>query len=149
MGFRFLLVTVLLAASCSHQPLRRDDSVNTLLPIDSVALSSFVERVAERYRSDSAASSFHVTDADSVERPLPGPFSPTSRFRLNGSFQDTVVITLCSFDKQDSCTLYHGLLPSKSVEFDIGRTDLPTGIYILRTTTKTNTVLEKRFFLLR
>lgn len=146
---RFLLaVTLLTIVSCSQQQSRRNDSASSLLAIDSVALASFRERIAAKYTDNSPASILRPVPADSMERALPSPFSPTSRIRLNKSCEDTLAITLYSFDKRDSCILYKGLTPMMNTEFDVGRAHLPTGNYILRVGCRTENQ-EKKFFFFR
>jgi hypothetical protein len=145
---RILLGVSLLIVGCSQQPSRRDDSAYNLLNIDSAALASFSERVAGKYSIDSRGSSWQSLQADSIDRPLPSPFSPTSRIRLNGSYGDTVVIALYSFDRQDSCILFKGLTVLNNAEFDIGHYNLPIGNYFLKVVWNDKSD-ERRFFFLR
>ena len=145
---RILLGVSLLIVGCSQQPLSRDDPAYSLLNIDTAALASFTERVAGKYGVDSRGSSWQSLQADSIDRPLPSPFSPTSRIRLNRSYEDTVVIVLYSFDRQDSCILFKGLTVLNNAEFDIGHYNLPIGNYFLKVVCNDKSD-ERRFFFLK
>ncbi len=153
-----IIVTGLLASSCSRPFWQNSYNSANYLQSDTIAVNNFILRIENRFPSyaDSSKKSLPMFNiqSDSAKtsnnnRQSPNPFSPTTTIELFLQHPDTIRMILYSFDGVDSCVVYSGLVLKGRNSINFVKPTMPSGIYYLIKRFRSGEKEVSRFMLLK